>query len=59
MCKLTVYPNRQKDFRYCLANYDRGWDGKPPEDSKIRTVIEMAVRQFDHKAVDWEAEASR
>lgn len=57
--RLTVYPNRQKEFRNRLANYDRGWDGKPPEDSNIRSVIEIVVRQFDDKAVDWEGEALR
>ncbi|WP_445669811.1 DUF7678 domain-containing protein [Paenibacillus sp. FSL R10-2199] len=40
-----------------MANYDRGWDGKPPEDSTTRAVIEAAVRQFDDQAVDWQFEA--
>lgn len=57
--RLTVYPNRRKEVVRCLANYDRGWHGKPPQDSKIRTVIEMAVQQFDLKAVDWQAEVLR
>ncbi|MEC0167355.1 DUF7678 domain-containing protein [Paenibacillus graminis] len=56
--RLTVYPDRQKEFRKNLANYDRGWDGKPPEDSDIRAVIEAVVRQFDKRAVDWRFEAS-
>ncbi|ASA20245.1 DUF7678 domain-containing protein [Paenibacillus donghaensis] len=57
--RLTVYPNQQKEFGKHLANYDRGWDGKPPEDSKIRAVTEAVIRQFDDKAVDWRFEASR
>ncbi|WP_342477411.1 hypothetical protein NYE24_30650 [Paenibacillus sp. FSL H7-0350] len=57
--RLTVYPNQRKEVVRCLANYERGWHGKLPEESKIRAVIEASVRQFDHKAVDCEAEASR
>ncbi|MEK4876938.1 MULTISPECIES: DUF7678 domain-containing protein [Paenibacillus] len=57
--RLTVYPNRQKEFSKRLANYDRGWDGMPPEDSTIRAVIEVVVQQFDHKAVDRQFEALR
>ncbi|GGF72166.1 hypothetical protein GCM10010912_16600 [Paenibacillus albidus] len=57
--RLTVYPNQQKEFSKHLVNYDRGWDGKPPEDSTIRVVIEAAIRQFDDKAVDWRFEALR
>lgn len=57
--RLTVYPNRQKEFSKHLANYDRGWEGKPPEDSTTRAVIEAAVRQFDHRVVDWQFEALR
>ncbi|WP_342436756.1 hypothetical protein NSS79_26000 [Paenibacillus sp. FSL L8-0436] len=57
--RLTVYPAQQKEFCKNLANYDRGWDGKPPEDSKIRAVIEAVVRQFDDQKIDWSFEASR
>ncbi|NOU81170.1 hypothetical protein GC101_20105 [Paenibacillus sp. LMG 31459] len=55
--RLTVYPNKQKVFS--LANFERGWDGKPPEDIMIRAVIAVAVEQFDNKAVDWTFEATR
>ncbi|WP_438498634.1 DUF7678 domain-containing protein [Paenibacillus sp. IHBB 3054] len=57
--RLTVYPNQQKEFSKHLANYDRGWDGKSPEDSTTRAVIEAAVRQFDDRAVEWQFEALR
>ncbi|MRN55625.1 DUF7678 domain-containing protein [Paenibacillus monticola] len=57
--RLMVYQNQQKEFGNNLANFNRGWDGSPPEDTKIRAVIEAAVRQFDDKAVDWRFEASR
>ncbi|WP_425497169.1 hypothetical protein [Paenibacillus phytohabitans] len=36
-----------------MANYDRGCDGKPPEDGTTRAVIEAVVRQFDDRAMDW------
>lgn len=58
--RLTVYPDRQKVVVKSLVHYERGWAyNRPPEDIKIREIIEEVVWQFDHKAVDWLNEAMR
>lgn len=56
---MIVYPDRNSDFYRNLANYDRGWDGGPPVDNKIRKVIEKIIQQFDGKQVDWNFETYR
>lgn len=57
--RLTVYPDQSCGFNRRLANYDRGWDGGPPDDRSIREVIEKTVNHFDRKSVDWSFEAQR
>jgi len=57
--RLTVYPDRSSGFNNNLANYDRGWDGGPPNDRRIREVVEKAVRHFDGKSIDWSFESRR
>jgi len=34
-------------------------DGGPPNDIRIRAVVEKTVRHFDGKSVDWSFEARR
>lgn len=55
--RLVVLPNPNAAFTQHLANYDRGWDGGPPSNRAIRTVIEKTVRYFDRKDIDWALEA--
>lgn len=57
--RLIVHPHRNAGFNRNLANFDRGWDGGTPSDSRIRTVVEKTVRYFDGKEVDWSFEARR
>ncbi|WP_019007437.1 DUF7678 domain-containing protein [Cohnella laeviribosi] len=57
--RLTVYPDRSAGFNRNLANYDRGWDGGPPNNIRIRAVVEKTVRHFDGKSVDWSFETRR
>jgi hypothetical protein len=57
--RLQVYPDRSTGFGRCLANYIRGWDGGPPKDRRIRSVVEKTVRHFDGKNVDWSFEERR
>jgi hypothetical protein len=57
--RLTVYPNRGSGFNHNLTHYDRGWDGAPPSDSRIRKVVEHTVHHFDSKSIDWLFEAQR
>ncbi|MCD1261262.1 hypothetical protein B5M42_020895 [Paenibacillus athensensis] len=57
--RLIVYPDRSAQFNRKLVNYDRGWDGGPPTDSRIRDVIEKTVQYFDRKSIDWSFEARR
>lgn len=57
--RLTVYPDRAAGFNRNVANYDRSWDGGPPNDSRIRAVVEKTVRHFDSKNVDWAFEERR
>jgi hypothetical protein len=57
--RLTVYPDRKAGFNHKLVHYERGWDGGPPSDNRLRAVVEKTVRHFDGKAVDWTFEARR
>jgi hypothetical protein len=57
--RLTVCPNKQAGFNRNLVNYDRGWDGGPPSDSRLRALVEKIVRHFDGKTIDWTFEARR
>lgn len=57
--RLQVYPDRSAGFSRCLANYDRGWDGGPPNDRRLRSVVEKTVQYFDRKSVDWAFEERR
>lgn len=57
--RLTVYPDRAVGFNRNLTNYDRGWDGGPPSDRRIRAVVEKTVHHFDGKAIDWTFEERR
>lgn len=57
--RLTVFSNRSSGFNRNLANYDRGWDGGPPSDRRIRAVVEKTIRYFDHKSMNWTFEERR
>ena len=57
--RLHVYPDRTAGFNRCLASYERGWDGGPPNDRRIRAVVEKTVLHFDGRSVDWSFEARR
>ncbi|CAM4399368.1 hypothetical protein U9M73_11540 [Paenibacillus phoenicis] len=57
--RLDVYPDRSSGFRSRIACYERGWDGGPPQDRRIRRVVEKTVEHFDRKQVDWAVEEKR
>jgi hypothetical protein len=39
-----------------LVNYDRGWDGGPPTNRQLRSIIEQTVWIFDGQNIDWSLE---
>lgn len=51
--RLYIYLDRSSSFNQKLACYERGWDEGPPQDRRIRQVVEKTVDYFDRKTVDW------
>ncbi|THF74394.1 DUF7678 domain-containing protein [Cohnella fermenti] len=57
--RLYIFPDAASGFNRRLSSYERGWDGGPPQDRRLRQVVERTVAHFDRKQVDWTFEEYR